>query len=289
MAPGRRLHGMTTVNGLEHVVERACEAVVSQPGRPWSSRALASIAGATPVQLQRAFRAVLGMSPRDFITASRRRHFLRTLRRQPRVTDAIYESGYGSPSRVYDAIRLPGMTPATYGRGGQGARIRWSACASPIGRIMVAATDRGLCFVQVGATDESLLASLREEFPLADIEPSASRSLGPMVAAARAVGELKPLPAHLPVDIRGTAFQWRVWRALTRIPRGQTRSYAELARSLGQASAVRAVARACATNPLALVVPCHRVISADGSLRGYRWGVSVKKALLEKESTRRQR
>ena len=274
----------STQHAREQVVSRVCRAITRRPAGPWTSRALASVAGATPVQVQRAFRAVLGMSPRDFITASKRRRFLETLRRRTSVTDAIYESGYGSPSRVYDAIRLPGMTPATYGRGGVGAEIRWSTSASPIGRIMVAATGRGLCFVQIGRSDEALVSSLREEFPLASIEPTSSAALAPMISAARAVAEAKPPPADLPVDIRGTAFQWRVWRALTSIPRGQTRSYAQVARAIGKSSSVRAVARACAANPLSLVVPCHRVVGSNGTLTGHRWGVSVKKALLEKET-----
>jgi AraC family transcriptional regulator of adaptative response/methylated-DNA-[protein]-cysteine methyltransferase len=276
---------MTSPQSREQVVGRVCEAISSRPERVWSSRELATLAGATQAQLQRAFRAVLGISPRDFITASKRRRFLDTLKRKGTVTDAIYESGYGSPSRVYDAIRLPGMTPATYGRGGQGARIRWNASDSPIGRIMVAATTRGLCFVQVGRADDQLAALLKDEFPLAEIEPRPSPALRSLISAACAVAESKPLPA-LPIDIRGTAFQWRVWRALTRIPRGQTRSYAQLAQSIGRPSAVRAVARACATNPLALVIPCHRVIGSNGQLTGYRWGVAVKKALLEKEAKR---
>ena len=225
------------------------------------------------------------MSPRDFITASKRRRFLNTLRKRANVTEAIYEAGYGSPSRVYDAIRLPGMTPASYGRGGKGAHIQWAATDSRIGRIMVASTDRGLCFVQVGDDDRDLVAMLRQEFPLAEIDLGPSASLSPLVQAARAVADAKPLPADLPVDIRGTAFQWRVWRALTRIPRGRTLSYSDVAQAIGQPSAVRAVARACATNPLALVVPCHRVVGRDGSLTGYRWGVGVKKRLLDTEKT----
>jgi AraC family transcriptional regulator of adaptative response/methylated-DNA-[protein]-cysteine methyltransferase len=278
---------MTSTERLQtRVVERACHAVSSKPEGRWSSARLASAAGASPVQLQRAFRAVLGMSPRDFITASKRRRFLDALKQPISVTTAIYDSGYGSPSRVYDAIRLPGMTPATYGRGGQGAHIQWASTASPIGRIMVASTARGLCFVQVGETDDVLRAQLRDEFPLAVIDERASGSLGPLTTAARAIAEAKPLSPDLPVDVRGTAFQWRVWRALTRIPRGETRSYSQLARAIGRPSAVRAVARACATNPLALVVPCHRVVGATGALTGYRWGVSVKQALLEKESGR---
>jgi AraC family transcriptional regulator of adaptative response/methylated-DNA-[protein]-cysteine methyltransferase len=267
----------------ERVVAKACQAVSSRPDAPWSSARLAHEAGATPVQLQRAFRAILGMSPRDFITASKRQRFLAELKKQPRVTDAIYESGYGSPSRVYEAIRLPGMTPATYGRGGKGASINWATRDSAIGRIMVAATERGLCFVQIGGTDRALLSMLREEFPLAAIADRPAASLAPLVEAARAVAEDQTPVPELPVDIRGTAFQWRVWRALTRIPRGETRSYSQLAREIGRPSAVRAVARACATNPLSLVVPCHRVVGANGSLTGYRWGLDVKKALLEKE------
>jgi AraC family transcriptional regulator of adaptative response/methylated-DNA-[protein]-cysteine methyltransferase len=280
---------MMTEQARAQVVERACLAVARRPEAAWSRARLATAAGASPVQLQRAFQAVLGMSPRDFITASKRRKFLDVLKTNTSVTDAIYESGYGSPSRVYDALRLPGMTPATYGKGGQGAAIRWTSSASPIGRIMVAATSRGLCFVQVGHDDAALLAQLREEFPLALIDERSSTALAPMIAAARAVAEAKPMPPALPLDIRGTAFQWRVWRALTRIPRGETRSYGEVAKQIGRPSAVRAVARACATNPIALVVPCHRVVGANGSLTGYRWGVSTKQALLEKESSRRRK
>jgi AraC family transcriptional regulator, regulatory protein of adaptative response / methylated-DNA-[protein]-cysteine methyltransferase len=272
-----------TASSREDVVSRVCAAVTKRPSAPWTSARLATVAGASPVQVQRAFRAVLGMSPRDFVTASKRRGFLATLKKPVSVTDAIYESGYGSPSRAYDAIRLPGMTPATYGRGGAGARIQWAIAGSPIGRIMVAATGRGLCFVQVGQRDGELLSMLKHEFPLADIDAMRSPSLEPLMAAARAVAETRPLPAQLPVDIRGTAFQWRVWRALTRIPRGSTRSYSDVAKAIGAPTAVRAVARACATNPIALVVPCHRVVGRDGSLTGYRWGMEIKQALLERE------
>jgi len=268
---------------IHQLVERACLAVTARPDARWSSDQLAHIAGASPVQLQRAFKKVLGMSPRDFITASKRRRFLETLKKGGRVTDAVYEAGYGSSSRAYESIRLPGMTPATYGRGGKGAEIQWTSADSPIGRILVASTARGLCFVEVGLNDRELVVKLRDEFPLATIGDRPSARLGPLVAGARAIASARPVPPNLPVDIRGTAFQWRVWRALTRIPRGQTLSYAAVAAAIGQPSAVRAVARACATNPLALVVPCHRVVRTDGGLGGYRWGVGVKKRLLSKE------
>ena len=241
------------------------------------------MSGTTPVRLRRAFREVLGLSPRDFVVACKRERFLNGVRRGGRVTDAIYEAGFGSPSRVYDAIRLPGMTPATYGRGGRGAHIRWQTVASPVGRVMVAATDRGLCFVQVGDSQAELVRRLTAEFPLAEVEGRPSAALAPWARAALAVTRAERPDADLPVDVRGTAFQWRVWRALTRIPRGQTRSYAEVARAIGAPRAVRAVGRACATNPLALVVPCHRVVPQSGGLGGYRWGTSVKETLLARE------
>jgi AraC family transcriptional regulator of adaptative response/methylated-DNA-[protein]-cysteine methyltransferase len=266
-------------------VRRACRAVADRPDDKWTIARLARAGGASVAQLQRGFRQVLGMAPRDYVAACRRRGFLDRLRKGVNVTEAIYESGYGSPSRVYGALHLPGMTPATYGRGGLGARIRWATAESPVGRILVAATDRGLCFVELGSSDRELAAALRAEFPSATIEERPSKALGPFVEAARAIAKATNVPEDVPVDIRGTAFQWRVWRALTGIPRGETRSYSEVAAAIGRPSAVRAVARACATNPISLVVPCHRVVGKDGAVTGYRWGVEVKKALLAKEKT----
>jgi AraC family transcriptional regulator of adaptative response/methylated-DNA-[protein]-cysteine methyltransferase len=201
------------------------------------------------------------------------------------VTSAIYDAGYGSSSRAYTAFRLPGMTPATYGRRGKGARIQWLTTSSPIGRILVAATGTGLCFVEVdaGGDDAALRDALAREFPEAEIDAAPSAGLRRFADAARAVAETGTVTVELPVDVRGTVFQWRVWRALTAVPRGETRTYVEVARAIGRPSASRAVARACATNPLALVVPCHRVVRADGAPSGYRWGGAVKRALLARE------
>ena len=268
-------------------IQKTCAAVARHPEARWTSRALERASGVSTAQLQRAFRRTLAMSPRDYVAACRQRRFLDTLRRTSTVTDAIYEAGYGSPSRVYEAFALPGMTPATYGRGGLGATIRWATAGSTLGTILVAATDRGLCFVQIGPTIGSLRQGLRAEFPRATIDPGPSSSVAPLAAAAAAAAEARPLPDTLPLDIRGTAFQWRVWRALTRIPRGETRSYAQVASEIGRPSAARAVARACATNPVALLVPCHRVVRADGNPAGYRWGSDVKRALLAKEAASR--
>ena len=265
-------------------VRRACDAIARRPDVPWTSRRLARAGAASVAQLQRGFRDVLGLTPRDYVAACRRRRFFDQLKDGGSVTDAVYAAGYGSPSRVYGAFELPGMTPATYGRGGEGARIRWATVATSLGRVLVAATDRGLCFVEIGAEVEGLVDTLRSEFPNAEIAASPSRDLDGFVEAARALAEARSMPAAIPLDIRGTAFQWRVWRALTRIPAGQTRAYAELAASLGQPKASRAVGRACATNPISLVVPCHRAIGANGSVTGYRWGTDIKKALLAREA-----
>lgn len=265
-------------------VQRVCEAVARRPEAKWTTAMLARAGGASVVQMQRAFRRTLGLAPRDYVIACRRRRFLDRVRNGGRVTDAVYEAGFGSPSRVYEHMRLPGMTPATYGRGGAGAAIDWATIDSNVGRIMVAATERGLCFVQIGTADSTMVEELRREFPQATIASRSVAKLQPLAEAARAVAHAQPMPAELPLDIRGTAFQWRVWRALTRIPAGETRTYASLAASIGQPTAVRAVARACATNPLSLVIPCHRVIGTNGSLTGYRWGTHVKGALLKAES-----
>ena len=265
-------------------VRRACDAIARRPEARWSAVALARASGASVAQLQRGFRALLGLAPRDYVAACRRRRFLDALRGGHRVTDAVYEAGYGSPSRVYGAFHLPGMTPATYARGGAGARIAWLTTTSPVGRLLVAATERGLCFVEIGVSEAALLAALRREFPRADIAGRPSKALIAIARAARATIDGRPVPPHLPLDIRGTAFQWRVWRALGAIPRGHTRSYSALAGVVGRPAGARAVARACAANPLALLVPCHRVVAADGRPGGYRWGAGVKAALLDRES-----
>lgn len=267
-------------------IRRACSAIAQHPDAAWTSLRMARAGSASVAQLQRGFRDVLGLTPRDYVAACRHRRFLDQLKNGQSVTDALYGAGYGSPSRVYGSFELRGMTPATYGRGGRGAHIRWATTRTAVGRVLVASTDRGLCFVEVGPDDKALVKELRREFPRATIEAEASAALGPLLDAASAVAEARPIPAAVPVDIRGTAFQWRVWRALTRIPIGKTRAYSEVAASIGRPTSTRAVARACATNPLSLVVPCHRVVGRDGSVTGYRWGTGVKAQLLAEERGR---
>jgi len=274
----------TSVPGANDVVRLVCERVARHPEARWASAALARAGGVSVTRLQRGFRRILGLSPREYVAACRRRKFLDTLRNGRKVTDAIYEAGYGSPSRVYgEAIALPGMTPATYGRGGAGATVEWTTTPTRVGLVLVAATQKGLCFVAIGQRESELHRSLEAELPRADIAPRPSTRLRALAQAVRRIASAQPAATGLPLDVIGTAFQWKVWRALAEIPIGKTRSYSDVAALIGRPSATRAVARACATNPVPLVVPCHRVVGKDGSTGGYRWGTDVKRALLATE------
>jgi len=267
------------------VVRDLCRAIAVAPDRPLDLQGLARRAGLSPARVTRQFRRMLGVSPREYHDA-RRVEFLKTsLKESHRVSPAIYAAGYGSSSRVYErAGERLGMTPARYGRGGEGAVIRYAVVPSPLGRLLVAATARGVCRVAMGDTAEGLILGLKREFPAAVIE----RDPDKLARAVRAIlRHLEGREPHLdlPIDVRMTAFQQRVWKALRRIPAGETRSYQAVAKTVGNPKAFRAVARACATNPVALIVPCHRVVQADGSLGGYRWGVERKAALLKSEAT----
>ncbi len=241
----------------------------------------------SPFTVQRLFKQSFGVSPLQYQRALRAGSLRDSLKQGETVTNAIYNAGFGSSSRGYDGAQL-GMTPARFAKGGKGEEIGYASVPSYFGWVVVGATTRGLCWLALGATPEKAEASLREEFPLATLRHDPS--LKSMVDAALHVvvgqqNSTKDL-APPPMDLRGTAFQLRVWQALRSIPRGETRSYSQLARELGNPNATRAVARACATNRVALVVPCHRVVGASGSLTGYRWGVDRKRKLLEAESRR---
>jgi AraC family transcriptional regulator of adaptative response/methylated-DNA-[protein]-cysteine methyltransferase len=257
--------------------------------------ALASAVALSPSHLQRAFRRRFGMSPAEYHRARRFGQFKAALREGAAVTDAVYEAGFGSGSRVYEhSNRLLGMTPASYRAGGAGASIRYTTTATPLGRLLVATTTRGICSVTLGADDGSLERRLAEEFPQAARERvDAGREEWLDAVIARIAVELgwsdAAAPAMPPLDIAATAFQWRVWDALTRIPAGQTRSYRALAAELGAPKAARAVGNACGNNRLALIVPCHRVVREDGSLGGWRWGVERKRELLARERARMPR
>jgi AraC family transcriptional regulator of adaptative response/methylated-DNA-[protein]-cysteine methyltransferase len=222
------------------------------------------------------------VSPLQYLRALRAGGLRNALKKGGTVTNAIYEAGFGSSSRAYEGAAL-GMTPARFAKGGQGERIDWCAARSPFGWIVVGATQRGLCWLALGSTSAEAEASLREEFPLATLRKDPALA-GLVEAAVRAVGGTVT-DTSLALDLRGTAFQLRVWQALRAIPRGETRTYSELAREMGEPKATRAVARACALNRVSMVVPCHRVVGVSGSLTGYRWGVERKRALLDAEKT----
>jgi len=258
-------------------------------GEPMGLAALAAAVGLSPSHLQRRFRAQFGLSPAEYQARRRLDTLKRGLRAGQPVTHALYDAGYGSPSRVYEdgAARL-GMPPLVYGRGGEGLDIRWSLVDTRLGHALVAATERGICAVALGDDAVALEQELRDEFPRAHLQRVDSGRDDFLAPRLRAVAEaLAEKQGTVPVELVGTAFQQRVWEALMRIPPGETRSYSELAASLGAPRAVRAVARACASNKVAVLVPCHRVVRSDGSLGGYRWGLPRKQALLDSESRSR--
>ncbi len=256
---------------------------------------LARVTGVGRLTLLRAFRRVLGVSPGEFARAQRVARFKDALRPAAslmnpparRITDAIYESGFGSSRRLYESSHdFLGMTPRTLRAGGAGLLIRYTTAPSPLGRMLAASTDAGICAIAFGRDDAELLADLRQRFNRAQLVPAKGNTgwLADALAFVLSQTTEHPLAATFPLDVRATAFQQRVWRALQQVPRGETRSYSALARSLGQPTAARAVAAACAANPVALAVPCHRAIGADGSLTGYRWGLDRKRKLLAAES-----
>ena len=243
--------------------------------------------GASPYHLQRTFKRVFGQSPQAYVNARRLERVRRTLREEKDVTTAVYEAGFGSASRLYaQSDERLGMTPGSWRRGGQGIEVRFATAPSPAGRVLVAATERGVCSVMLGDDERELEAELRRELPEADLDrggPEMRSWVDEVVR--RAAGDAPG--RELPLDAPGTDFQRRVWAALTEIPRGETRTYGEVAARLGRPTAARAVARACATNPVAVVVPCHRVVPAAGGVGGYRWGTERKRRLLAGEKASR--
>ena len=266
-------------------IERIRAHIERNPDRAVPLEELGKVAGMSPFTVQRAFKQEMGVSPLEYQRALKGNRLRSQLKQGATVTEAIYGAGFGAPSRAYEGSTL-GMTPARFAKGGEGEQICWCSARTPFGWMIVGATERGLCWLALGTTPEEAEASLREEFPLAALrhDGSLKRLVEEALASVREGADLGSQPAGVEaLDLRGTVFQLRVWQALRAIPRGQTRSYSELAREMGEPRATRAVARACATNRVALLVPCHRVVGAGGELTGYRWGVERKRALLEAE------
>lgn len=267
-------------------IERVCRRIEERRGEDVSLAELSAAAGVSPYHLQRTFKEALGVTPRQYAETVRAAALKARLKGGRPVTEATYEAGYGSMSRVYErADAQLGMTPATYGRGGKGMRLAYGIAQSSLGRVLVAATERGISAIYLGDDDEALETALHEEYPAAETRRH-DPALGPWLASILEVVDGGRARPDLPLDVQATAFQWRVWQALREIPRGETRTYGQIARAIGQPTATRAVARACATNRVSVVIPCHRVLASDGSLAGYRWGVERKKRLLQREGAR---
>lgn len=289
--PCRRCRPRQT-NSVDPKVEKVreiCRTIDAHPDETLSLSSLAASVGGSPYHLQRMFKRVMGVTPRQYSDARRLGRLKKSLKEKTNVTEAMYEAGYGSSRALYErAPAALGMTPGEYQRGGTGARIRYTIVSCPVGpagslgRLLLAATDRGVCRVTMGERDDALEAGLRGEYPAAEITHD---DVGLKDWSATVFKHLDGHQPHidLPLDLKASAFQLKVWEALKSIPYGETRSYREIARAVGQPKAARAVGHACATNPVAVIIPCHRVVQTGGGLGGYGWGLKRKQILLARE------
>jgi AraC family transcriptional regulator of adaptative response/methylated-DNA-[protein]-cysteine methyltransferase len=274
----------SAVSGIRRAIEHLKQHWQESP----ALRELASIAGVSPFHFQRTFKRMVGVTPKQYLNSVRMQSLKRNLKTESDVTASVYASGFGSSSRVYEKSDMElGMTPAEYKKGGRGVAITYACVPSPLGLMMMGATERGICFLHFGETRCALVNALREEYPYASLKPMAQPPHADFQSWMDALNEYlrgQESPLAIPVDVRATAFQLRVWRYLQSIPHGHRRSYSEIATDIGNPRATRAVASACAANQVALVVPCHRVIRNDGTAGEYRWGAERKRALLNLEN-----
>ncbi len=272
-------------NPQSDFAKEICRFIEQHLDEPVTLGRLSKVFHQSPFHLQRRFKAALGITPREYADSCRLRQLKRNLQAGDNVTRAMYDAGYSSSSRLYEKTSSQlGMTPDKYRRGAIAASIRYACSDSPLGRMLMAATDKGICSIQFAASDGELIEGLKREFPFAARKPD-DGDLREWIKALLSKMTGKNPDAALPLDIRATAFQCRVWTYLESIPFGATRTYQDVAKAIGQPSACRAVARACATNPIAVAIPCHRVVRADGNISGYHWGVARKKVLLKLEQT----
>lgn len=269
--------------GKMDAVRRACALIDAADESPPTLEVLAKAVGISAAHFQKLFKRATGVSPREYAETRRLAKVKALLKQGEPVASALYGAGYGSSRGLYESAHATlGMTPATYRKGGAGAAIGYAFGRSALGEVLVAATRRGVCFVALGDSRGKLIAEMKSDFPAASFAPDEAR-LGVWLAEVLRRIEGAPPAAALSFDIRCTAFQRRVWQALTEIPLGETRTYSDLAAGLGAPRAQRAVGRACATNPISILVPCHRAVREDGGLGGYRWGLKRKQAILKNE------
>ncbi|THI83825.1 MAG: bifunctional DNA-binding transcriptional regulator/O6-methylguanine-DNA methyltransferase Ada [Nitrospira sp. CG24A] len=269
----------------EERVERARRYLDDHADEPITLRRLAAHVGLSPFHLQRAFANRVGLSPKAYQSVKRMERFTTSLKRGETVTHATYEAGFGSSSRLYARVHEAlGMTPSVFRSGGMGVTLRYTTVPTVVGRMLVAVTERGIAAVSLGETEVALVASLRSDYPRAVLRRDRKGLEQPVSRLLLCLNGNVGMD-YLPLDVKATSFQRKVWQALQQIPRGQTRSYQQIARAIGQPAAARAVARACATNPVAVAIPCHRVVRGNGHLAGYRWGLERKQRLLALEKT----
>jgi len=280
----RRCHPKS--DSAHPAIDRALQYLDAHTDRLVALEELASHVGLSASHLQRSFKHIVGRSPKEYQAETRMRRFKTRLRAGDTVSRATYEAGFGSSSRVYErASASLGMTPAAFRRGGAGVRIGYTIADAPLGRVLVATTDRGVCAVELGASDTDVERALIADFPKATIERDDEAHATWVRAVLDRVRDPRHTSSHrIPLDLAGTEFQRRVWDALRAIPAGERRSYAQVAESIGMPTASRAVAQACASNRVAVVVPCHRVVRQDGRISGYKWGVERKERLLAAEA-----
>ncbi|CAN5257695.1 hypothetical protein BH09GEM1_BH09GEM1_28430 [soil metagenome] len=284
------MHTMPTRSTPSHIAlaERVREHIDTHPDEPLPLARLARVADVSAAHLQRTFTSVVGLSPRQYQEQRRLRALKHALRDGQTVSSATYDAGFASGRRVYEAAdESLGMTPGAYRRGGAGMTIHYTALRTSLGLLLVAVTERGICSASLGDDEATLVGALEHEYPKATLS-RATDANDRLIDAVVAHVEGRVDPTALPLDLRATAFQWQVWRALQRIPEGATRSYQAIATELGRPTAARAVARACASNRVAVLIPCHRVVRGDGGLGGYRWGIARKAALLAREGAREE-
>ncbi len=282
--PCRRCQPQDSLSPEGVMIQQVCDYIADHPDAPVTLSALGALTGYSPFHLQRVFKRNVGITPRQYAEARRLECFKAQIKQGDAVTRASYDVGYGSSSQLYAQFPArSGMTPATYRKGGAGMRISFAIAGSSLGYVLMAATERGVCAVTLGESPVEMERMLFAEFPAATIERD-DALIEPWLGAVSRYLDGQPSRLDLPLDVRATAFQSRVWAALRAIPYGSMRTYRQVARALGEPAAARAVAQACAANPVAIVIPCHRVVREGGDLAGYRWGLARKRTLLQMEA-----
>ena len=281
----RRCHPREATSSQIELIGSICSFIEASLEKKLTLSALSAHAGISSFHLQRTFKRAVGISPRQYIEARRLEKMKSSLRNGKTVTKALYDVGFNSRSRIYGKVQNNfGVNPGTYRRGGKGMRIEYAITSCPTGRLLFGVTEKGICAVCLGESDYVVEAALARDYPSAIITRN-DRDLAPWIQCFMKYFEGQEFRRDLPIDIQATSFQWRVWKQIQAVPRGGTTTYGNIARAIGKPDSFRAVARACATNPVSLIIPCHRVIGQDGSLRGYRWGKNRKRELLSLERT----